>query len=290
MPSNLLPAPLVLGSSLTITRGQSLQFAAVNLAPKVTVPYEVSAIRMSAYAAAALNATGEPGQPPDMSLRGFLRWSFTLGGIGGLALTDSFVPMWNLTPVRQQITESGGYFEWRFDRPLVISPAARIDARVQLDTSTPNLAGAPTITAAVAYAGRLRPDLDTVPAMIDVPFCSCWDTTQTGGNTANDWDSLRNPLKAAVEVKELICRVENQTTGLNGDDSKELQIFDPFGRALHRNGTIQIHAMFPSDTRSFPYVGILETDQHFAVRLNDVPSATYRPMISYLGSRRERSL
>ena len=72
------------------------------------------------------------------------------------------------------------------------------------------------------------------------------------------------------------------------DDATELQIFDPWGRAVNRFGTIEFHAEFPTDTREFPYCGSLESDQHFAVRLTTPPSATYRPMISYLGSRRER--
>src|SRR3989304_4414476 len=42
-------APLVLGSELTITRGQTLRFASVDLAPKVLVPYEVNSIRMLGY-------------------------------------------------------------------------------------------------------------------------------------------------------------------------------------------------------------------------------------------------
>jgi hypothetical protein len=280
-------APLTLGSSLAITRGQSLQFSARDLAPKVTVPYEVNAIRMLAYAAAPLNATGEPGIAPDSSLRGFLRFQFTLGPI---PLTDHFIPMWNLCPIRQAITEFGGYFEWRFSRPLVISPAGRIDARVQLDASTPNAGGAPTITTKIAYSGRLRPDLSKLPDMVDVPFVSCWDTTLTGTNLANDGISLRNPLARAVDIEQLICRVEDQTNGLDGDDSTEIDIRDPWGHPLSRFGPIQIHAMFPAATRSFPYYGQLPSEKHFWAKLNTAPSGTYKPMISYLGSRRERSL
>lgn len=281
----LRPAPLTLGTQLTITRGQSLQFSAIDLAPKVSVPYEVNAIRILAYP--SLNATGEPGSAPDSSLRGFLKLQFMLGPI---PLTDHFIPLWNLCPVRQNATELGGYFEWRFRRPLLISGAGRIDARVQLDANTPNAGASPTITAALAYAGRLRPDLDVMPPMIDVPFCSCWDTSLTGGDIGNTWIYLRNPLNTAVDIDELIARIQSDSSGLNGDDSTTLQIMDPYGRQVHRNGTIQFHAAFPADTQSFPYVGKLDPNQHLSVRLNSVPSATYRPMISYLGSRRERSL
>ncbi len=280
-------APLVLGSSLGITRGQSLQFSSRDLAPKVTVPYEVNAIRMLAFGAAPINATGEPGVAPDSSLRGFLKFQFTLGPI---PLTDHFIPMWNLCPVRQAITEFGGYFEWRFSRPLVISPAGRIDARVQLASNTPNAAGAPTITVDLAYAGRLRPDLDKMPAMIDVPFVSAWDTSLTGANLANDGISLRNPLARPVEVEQFICRVENDSTGLNGDDSTLIDLRDPWGSPFNRFGPIAIHSMFPTATRSFPFYGQLPPEKHFWAKLNTAPSSTYRPMISYLGSRREKSL
>jgi hypothetical protein len=130
-------APLALGSSLAITRGQSLQFSARDLAPKVTVPYEVNAIRMLAYAAAPLNATGEPGIAPDSSLRGFLRFQFTLGPI---PLTDHFIPMWNLCPIRQAITEFGGYFSGGSLGPRDLPRWP--DRRVSSTRSTPNVAGA----------------------------------------------------------------------------------------------------------------------------------------------------
>src|SRR3990172_1809611 len=163
--------------------------------------------------------------------------------------------MWNLCPVRQSITELGGYYEWRFREPMLITPGGRIDAQVSLQADTPN-PGVTPIFVAVSYAGRLRPDLESLPAMTDVP--------------------------------SLIARIQDDTTGLDGDDATELQIFDPWGRAVNRFGTIEFHAEFPTDTREFPYCGSLESDQHFAVRLTTPPSATYRPMISYLGSRRER--
>jgi hypothetical protein len=283
-------APLVLGDQMTITRGQLLQFDSANLAPKTLVPYEVNSIRMLAYpsietagAAPLANFTGT-------GLRGFLKWQFLLGI---LPLTDHYVPMWNMMPVRQSIAELGGYYEWRFKKALLIPPGGRIDAKVQLQATTPNADGTPTITVAVAYAGRLRADLETMPRMIDVPFCSCWDTSDplapSANALANDWTTLRNPLKATVEVHSLIARIQNDSTGNDGDDSTEFQIFDPYGRTINRLGTIQFHAEFPTDTREFPYTGDLLPDQHFAVRLSTPPSSTYRPMISYLGSRRERT-
>ncbi len=281
----VLPAPLVLGSTHTITRGVATRFNAADLAPKVSVPYEVSAIRILAYP--SLNATGESGIAPDSSLRGFLKFKFDLGNI---PLTDNYIPLWNLAPTRQLITELGGYFKWTFRRPLLISPAAQITAQMQLASNTPNAGASPTITTTIAYEGRLRPDLDTMPAMIDVPFCSCWDSSLTGTHLSNDGASLWNPLEKSIDVDMLICRIENDSTGLNGDDSTELQIYDPYGRSMRRDGSIQIHAMFPNDTHVFPYSGKLDPGQRFHVRLNTAPSATYRPMISYLGSRRERSL
>lgn len=276
-------APLVLGSQLTITRGQTLRFSSVDLAPKVLVPYEINSIRMCAYPSIEIE---ERVAGPATSMKGFLKFQFQVGNF--LPLTDHFVPMWNMMPIRQTITESGGYYEWRFRNPMLVPPGGRIDAQVQLQTNTPN-PGVTPITAAVAYAGMLRGDLTSLPAYTDVPFCSCWDTSVAGNQgLANDWNTLRNPLKIPVDVHSLIARIQSDTTGLDGDDSTELQIFDPFGRAFNRFGTVQIHAMFPTDAREFPYNGELLPDQHFAVRLTTPPSATYRPMISYLGSRRER--
>jgi hypothetical protein len=276
-------APLVLGSQLTITRGQLLRFSSADLAPKVLVPYEINSIRMVAYPAIEVESVVAG---PTTALRGFLKWQFMVGNF--LPLTDHFVPMWNMMPIRQTITESGGYYEWRFKKPMLISPGGRIDAQVQLQTNAPN-PGVTPITVAVSYAGMLRGDLNSLPAYTDVPFCSCWDTTVAGNQgLANDSNTLRNPLKTTVDVHSLIARIQSDTTGRDGDDSTELQIFDPWGRALNRLGTIQFHAMFPTDTREFPYSGQLLQDQHFAVRLTTPPSATYRPMISYLGSRRER--
>ena len=276
-------APLLLGSQLTITRGQIQRFSAVDIAPKVLVPYEINAIRMVAYPEietepAVIGATNQ--------LRGFLKWQFQVGN--RLPLTDSFIPMWNMMPVRQSISELGGYYEWRFKRPLMLPPGGRIDAQVQLQATTPNAGSAPTITVGLAYAGMLRGDLETLPTYIDVPFCSCWDTTNGISSLANDGTTLRNPLEKTVVVERLIARIQSDETGLDGDDSTTVQIFDPDGRTLHRNGPIQFHAMFPTDTRDFPYVGDVPYNKHFAVRLTTPPSATYRPMISYLGSRRER--
>src|SRR3990172_6079902 len=166
-------APLVLGDQLTITRGQIQRFASVDLAPKVLQPYEITAIRMAAFP--SIEESREH-LGTTSSLRGFLKFQFTLGK---LPLTDHFIPMWNLSPTRQSITESAGYFEWRFKRPLLISPGGRIDAQVELQSNTPNAGGTPTITTAVSYAGRLRGDIDTMPPFIDVPFCSAWDTTRS---------------------------------------------------------------------------------------------------------------
>ena len=276
-------APLLLGDQATITRGVTVRFKSVNLAPKVLVPYEVASIRMNAYP--SIDGGG------DTSLRGFLKWQFMVGNQH--PLTDSFIPMWNLTPARQATAELGGYFEWRFKRPLLLPPGARIDAQVQLQANTPNAGGTPTVTVAVSYAGRLRADLATFPEWVDMPFCGAWDTTVTGGATSNEWNSLRNPLKKALDIEMLIARIQSDESGGDASDAAEgntLQIFDPYGRALHRFGPIQFHAMFPSDTKAFPYEGQLGADQHFSVRLTTPPSATDRPMISYLGSRRERFL
>jgi hypothetical protein len=276
-------APLVLGSQLTITRGQTLRFDSVDLAPKVLVPYEVNAIRMLGYPSIEIE---ERAAGPSSALRGFLKFQFGVGNF--LPLTDHFVPMWNMMPNRQSITEGGGYYEWRFKKPMLIPPGGRIDAQVSLQANAPN-PGVTPIFVAVSYSGMLRQDLDTLPAMTDVPFCSAWDTSVVGNQgLANDWNTLRNPLKSTVDVHSLIGRIQDDTTGLDGDDSTELQIFDPWGRAVNRFGTIDFHALFPPNTREFPYCGQLEMDQHFAVRLTTPPSTTYRPMLSYLGSRRER--
>ena len=270
-------SPLCLGTQLTITRGQVLQFGSKYLAPLVSVPYEIHSIRMCAYP--SINGS------IDCSLRGFLKWQFSAGK--NAPLTDSFVPMWCLTPVRQRVTELGGYFEWRFRSPLLLSPAQRIDAQVSLAANTPN-AGVTPITVAVAYAGVLRKDYaDNMPATTEVPYCSAWDTTLTGSSCANDWNSLRNPLSTPVDVHSLILRVENDSTGVDGDSSKTVQIMDPRGYALSPNGPVKLHAFAPTDSREFPYTGRLMPNQHFSVRLTDPPTTAYQPQISYLGSRRE---
>jgi len=271
------PAPLVVGTQVTITRGQLIQFPSQPLGPGVLVPYEVNAIRMCAYPSVSGNA--------DSDLRGFLKWQFYMGKH---PLTDSYVPMWNLSPNRQQITNLGGYYEWRFARPLLLPPGGRIDAKIQLQANTPNAGGTPTITAAVAYAGRLRHDLSRMPQTIEIPFCSCWDTTVTGAAPGSDPLSLRNPLQADITVNRFVGNIQNDTTGTDATNAvfgQTLQIFDPRGVAIHQGGTIQFHALFPTDTASFPYTGVLPMNTHFMVRLDTPPSATSRPMISYLGSR-----
>ena len=276
-------APLAVGSTLTITRGAIAQFNASDLTPKVLVPYEVHALRMLGFpsietAPANIGSTS--------ALRGFLKWQFILGR---LPLTDGYVPMWNLTPVRQQITENGGYYEWRFKKPMLVPPGGRLDARVTLQSTTPNSGTVPTITVSVAMVGLLRPDLQGFPPLIDVPFASCWDTTQQNMATlGNDATTLHNPLARPVDVEMLIGRVQSDVTGLDGDDSQGVQVFDPYGRALHRSGSIQMHALFPPVTRAIPYDGQIPAQTgRFTVRLDSAPSTTFRPMISFLGSRRE---
>ena len=269
--------PIVIGNQVTITRGQLIQFPSNQLAPGVLVPYEINSIRMSAYPSVNGNL--------DSDLRGFLKWQFYMGKY---PLTDSYVPMWNLQPNRQRMTNLGGYYEWRFPRPILLPPGGRIDAKIQLQANTPNAQGTPTITAALAYAGRLRHDLSRMPQTIEVPFCSCWDTTVTGAAPGSDPLSLRNPLQVDVSVHQLIGRIQNDTTGsdaTNAVQGQTLQIFDPRGVAIHQAGTIQFHALFPTDTAAFPYTGILPMNTHFMVRLDTPPSATDRVMISYLGSR-----
>jgi hypothetical protein len=281
MPYGTSAAPLILGTQITITRGQLKQFPAQPLAPSVLVPYEVNAIRMSAFP--SINGGG------DCASRGFLKWQFIMGR---LPLTDNYVPTWNLCPNRQIVTELGGYYEWRFKRPMLIPPGGRIDARVQLQANTPNVGPSPTITVAVAFAGQLRGDLTSLPPYIDVPFASCWDTTVTGAVPQNDPLTLRNPLDGRIQIESIVGRIQNDNSGNDGDataDGQLLQIFDPRGVAIHPNGQIQFHTLFPEDTREFPYTGILPYNTHFTVRLGTPPSATDRPMISYLGSRRERA-
>lgn len=274
-------APFAVGSQLTITRGQMLQFSASDLTPRSLIPYEVNAIRMCAYPSIE---TAPANIGSSTALKGFLKWQFVLGR---LPLTDGYVPMWNLMPVRQQITEDGGYYEWRFKRPMLVPAGGRVDARVQLQSTTPN-PGTTPITVAVALVGNFRGDVEHFPSMIDVPFASCWDTTDPNENGLANETRLGNPLVRAIDVEMLIGRVQSDETGLEGDDSKTLQIFDPYGRSLHRSGPIQMHALFPPTTRSIPYVGQIPAQNgHFHVRLDTAPSVTYRPMISYLGSRRE---
>jgi hypothetical protein len=279
MPTGANAAPLLLGSTLTITRGQLKQFVAAQLAPSVLIPYEVNAIRICAFP--SINGSS------DSALRGFLKFHFIAGG---LALTDNYVPLWNLTPNRRRATELGGYYEWRFKKPMILAGGARIDARVQLQANTPNSGPSPTITVSVALAGRLRGDLERPPPFTDVPFASCWDTTIAGG-PQNDPLSLRNPLVRPLQIESLIGRIQNDNSGNDGDataDGQLIQIFDPRGVAIHPNGPIQFHTVFPEDTREFPYTGILAPNSHFTVRLQTPPSAINRVMISYLGSRRER--
>jgi hypothetical protein len=275
-------APMIVGSQLTITRGATLRFNANDLTPKVAIPYDIRSIRMSAYPSIE---TAPAGIGATSALKGFLKWQFTMGR---MPLTDGFVPMWNLTPVRQKISENGGYYEWRFKSPMLVPPGGRLDALVQLQSTTPN-PGVTPITVAVAFAGLLRPDLDTFPRMIDVPFASCWDTTVRGQQgLGNDGQTLRNPLIRAVDVEKIICRVQADTNGQEGDDSVGIQIFDPWGRTVHRSGSIEIHALFPPNTRALDYVGqIPGSNGRFAVRLDLGPAGGFRPMVSYIGSRRE---
>mgnify|MGYP003525560054 FL=1 len=157
-------APLSLGSQLTITRGQTLRFTSVDLAPKVLVPYEVNAIRMLGYPSIEIE---DVAAGPSSALRGFLKFKFEVGNF--LPLTDHFVPMWSLTPARQSITELGGYYEWRFRKPMLISPGGRIDAQVSLQVDAPN-PGVTPIFVAVSYSGMLRGDLENLPATTDPPF------------------------------------------------------------------------------------------------------------------------
>src|SRR3972149_854686 len=131
-------APLVPGSELTIPRGQTLRFASVDLAPKVLVPYEVNSIRMLGYPSIEVE---DVAAGPSTALRGFLKFKFEVGNF--LPLTDHFVPMWNLCPVRQSITELGGYYEWRFREPMLIPPGGRIDAPGGLQADTPHPGGPP---------------------------------------------------------------------------------------------------------------------------------------------------
>lgn len=277
-------APLLLGSQLTITRGQTLRFSAFDLAPKVLVPYEINAIRMLGYPSVETEDLAIIGATS--TLRGFLRFQFQVGNF--FPLTDSFVPMWTFMPRQQAITAFGGYYEWRLRKPLLIAPGGRLDAQVHLHTSTPNAGAAPTITVALAFAGRLRGDLTRLPSVIDVPFVSAWDSIETGSQVANPPTALRNPLTTDVDVHSIIGQVLNTTNGLPGDTGTELQIFDPFGRAVHQDGPIQHHALFPSNTAEFPYNGEIPYNTHFQVRLATVPTNAYRPQISYIGTRRER--
>src|SRR3989304_3840515 len=81
-------APLVLGSELTITRGQTLRVASVDLAPKVLVPYEVNSIRMLGYPSIEVE---DVAAGPSTALRGFLKFKFEGGHF--------FPPPYSLRPV-----------------------------------------------------------------------------------------------------------------------------------------------------------------------------------------------
>ena len=95
-----------------------------------------------------------------------------------------------------------------------------------------------------------------------------------------------------LEIYSLIGRLQNDETG--GDagavqQESTLQIYDPRGIALFPGGPAKFHSIFPHDSREFPYFGALPYNTHFQVRLTTPPSAIYRPMISYLATRRERA-
>src|SRR3989304_7783697 len=96
-------APLVLGSELTITRGQTLRFASVDLAPKVLVPYEVNSIRMLGYPSIEVE---DVAAGPSTALRGFLKFKFEGGNFLPLTVTSAR----SGTPcrVRRPVTAPGG--------------------------------------------------------------------------------------------------------------------------------------------------------------------------------------
>ena len=274
-------APLLLSSfAPSVGIGETFLFSAADLRPRTIVPYWIDSIRMAVYA-----TSGVP-NGADMSWRGIAKWKFTLGRY---VVTAGFVPMWNFCPVRQTATEQGGYFHWVLPRPILCTPTLHLAAEMLVDGNSPN-----ALSAYVAYAGR-KLDCDAqIPPEQDVPFVSCWDTSDPLQSTGFDSPNtvLFNSTRKNLQIQRIVGRVQSNNSGTitDGDDTTLVQIFHHTGVEV-TGGPVQHSDLFPPQLRAMPFAGILPPNQSVHVRLGTQPNgSTYEPMFSIIGVRKEMVL
>lgn len=268
-------SPLALSSFISsIAPGGTQLFSTNDLRPRAMTPVLVDAVHFAVY-----GVTSNPSSS-DVSWRGLAKFKINLGRI---IVTDGFVPMWMFTPIRQGVTELGGYFTWILPRPLLISPVQALNVEMFLSPSAPGNA-----SAYVSFTGQALACDAVIPREIDVPYVSCWDTTSAAPGSTGFYSpplTLYNATKKALQVQRIIGRIQANNAN-SGDDTTLIQLWNYDNREI-TNGPFQWLDVFPRQTRMLPYCGVLPPNTHLQARLQTQPSTSYQPMISIIGVRKE---
>ena len=238
-----MSSPLLLASSFLIPQpsavGTIVRLPAANLLTRTLTPYGIDSIRFFFD------------QTPTGAI---VPLSFAIGhqvgvliSCGPWGLTDNFVAIDSLSPLRQTVTEQGGYYLWRFPRRMHVPPGRALSIQAKLLTALPADHG---ITLHVAASGVAYDKNETLPRVTHVPFASYWDT-RFSGSVNNDPISLRNPIHKTIQVHSLIGRPHGgDLTTI--DQAASTQIFRHDGVGIS-DERLRFRDIFPMESRMIPF-------------------------------------
>lgn len=273
-----MSSPLLLASSILIPQpsavGTIVRLPAASLLTRTLTPYAIDSIRFY------LDTT---------PIGGVANLSFPNGhqvgvliSCGPWGLTDNFVAIENLSPLRQSIVEQGGYYLWRFRRRMYVPPGRALSIQAQLFTALTQNA----ITLHVAASGVAYDKNDALPKTTHVPYASYWDTRFTSA-TNNDPISLRNNLDKPVRVHNLIGRVHG-TDATNVDLLPTTQVYRHDGIGIS-DEPLRFRDIFIPESRMIPFDDEIPVNRKITVKI--VPpsagGAADFTTVGYLGDRVE---
>lgn len=228
--------------------------------------------------------------------------------LGGLDLTNGFVPIWNFgTAMNMElISENVGsldnysysHFRWKLPRPLYVQNGQQLVTQFYRTTETTNSpSGSQGV--AVAYAGRYVAPGQEVPREIAVPYVTSF-VTDIGATYAKSRElELVNPFDVDLHVQRMIGRLQYTFAGslievvsfdtdLTGN-GPFISILDSLGRQIAGNPMIPMDwsQAFSFNRRAWTFNHVLAPKERYNIEIMNIPTDV-RAMVSIVGWRMEK--
>lgn len=306
--------PVVLSDSILLTSGQANNLNAAKMQPASRRAFFV---REFLFIITAPSAANPFDQGNYQSFGAFIRAQIKMGPH---ALMTEPQPIWALAPPRHWV---GGSFRsltgafvaaqrawtsfdrWVLPKPMFVPGNAGLDILLSrgtdIDTNFPGLVSS-NFEARVAVIGEYA---DKIMPVSDVPFVSSF-FPEAGRMYSNDRE-LKNTLDRDIELQRFIGRIFNNDAtfgfGAVGDEGvnswggsgttaqQTIKIQDPqnyYVTGVPYGGFAPFNNVFPWNGRTWTFKKLLQPGQNFHAALGVAPTVSTRPLVSLVGSRKER--